>query len=166
LFSIENIAKHHTVCVYREIGCPFKLNTSCSWEGVQSYLKEHAKTAHPGYIFDAPIFRNFLFEGRTVNILSRCGQLFVHYLQFQHGRLYCAVQLIGPSSEASKCKCEFTLHTTNGIERIRKTLFVTGYSGDFETIFNSGIYLGLGEAVTRNFIVDNKLKFTVTLSGV
>jgi hypothetical protein len=47
LFSTEHIAEHHTVCVYGEIGYPFKLNTNRSWNGLQSDLKAHAKAAHP-----------------------------------------------------------------------------------------------------------------------
>jgi hypothetical protein len=52
LFSCENIAEH-AVCVYGEIRCPFKLGKNCSWNGLKSNLKEHAKAVHPGYFAEA-----------------------------------------------------------------------------------------------------------------
>jgi hypothetical protein len=69
-----------------------------------------------------------------VSLMSCEGQLFVHYKRVRDDRFYCAVQLIGTSSEASKYKCEFTLRAANYIEQISKTLLVRGYSEDFETV--------------------------------
>ena len=40
------------------------------------------------------------------------------------------------------------------------------YSEDFETIFNSRKCFCLDEAVVRNFLVENELDLTVTLSTV
>jgi hypothetical protein len=77
--------------------------------------------------------------------------------------LYCAVQLIGTSSKASKYKCEFALRAANGIEQTSTTLLVRDYSEDLETIFNSGKCLCLDEAVVIHYIVENQLKLTVTL---
>jgi hypothetical protein len=82
------------------------------------------------------------------------------------GGYYCAVQLIGTSSEASKYKCEFTLLAANGIEQISNISFVRSYSEDFETIFNSGKCLCLDEVTAQNFLVENTLNLTVTLSKV
>jgi hypothetical protein len=76
-----------------------------------------------------------------VVIVSYFGELFTYYQKLKDGRNYAAVQMIGTSSEASKYKCEFTLRAANGIEQISKTLFVRGYSEEWETIFNSGICL-------------------------
>jgi hypothetical protein len=166
LFSIEHIAKHHAVCVYGEIKCPFKLNWNCSWNGLKSDLKEHAKAAHPGCFFEEPTLRSSLFWDRILTVLSCFGELFVHYKRIVDGRLYYAVQLIGTSSEAFKYKCEFTLRAANGIEQISKTFFVSGYSEDFETIFNSGKCLCLDEVTVKYFLVGNNLNLTVTLSTV
>jgi E3 ubiquitin-protein ligase SIAH1 len=52
LSSIELIAKHHAVCVYGKIKCPFKLNWNCSWKGFKSDLKEYAKAEHAGCFFE------------------------------------------------------------------------------------------------------------------
>ena len=99
--------------------------------------------------------------------ISFCfGELFVLYTCIRDGIFYCAVQLIGTSSEASKYKCEFILFAANGIERMSETLFVGGYLEDFETIFNSGKCLCLDEAVIRHYIVANKLNLIVKLSPV
>jgi predicted small metal-binding protein len=166
LFSIEHIAEHQAVCVYREIKCPFKINWNCSWKGFKSDLKEHAKAAHKESIFETSIFRSVLFEDKIMNFLSYLGELFVHYKRIRDGRLYCAVQLIGTSSEASKYKCEFTLRAANGIEQISKIFLVQGYSEEFETSFNSGKCLCLDEVTVRNFLVGNNLNLTVTLSTV
>jgi len=166
LFSIEHIAEHHAVCVYRKIECPFKLNWNCSWNGFKTDLKEHAKSAHSGSFFEESTLRSFLFWDRMLTVLSCFGELFVHYKRICNGTLYCAVQLIGTSSEATKYKCEFTLRAPNGIEQISNTLFVSSYSEEFETIFNSGKCFCVDEAVVRRYLVDNKLNFTVTLSQV
>ena len=166
LFSIEHIAKHQDACVYGTIKCPFKLNWNCSWKGIKSDLKEHAKTAHTGCYFEEPTLRSSLFWDRILTVLSCFGELFVHYKRIQDGRLSCAVQLIGTSSEASNYKCEFILRAANGIEQISKTFLVLGYSEDWETIFNSGKCLCLDEATVRNFLVGNNLNLTVMLSTV
>jgi E3 ubiquitin-protein ligase SIAH1 len=162
LFSIEHIAKHHARCVYGKIECPFY---NCAWNGLKNNFKEHAKQAHEKSIFWVPTFSSPNISN-AVAIVSNFGELFTYYKQIRDGRYYAAVQLIGTSSEASKYKCEFTLRAANGIEQISKTLFVRGYSEDFETIFNSGICLKLDEDTVKHFIVDNKLNLTVTLSTV
>jgi hypothetical protein len=136
------------------------------WLGLQSDLKEHVKAAHPDTFFEFSKFRAVRYGGRSMGIVSCFGQLFVHYKRVQYGKMYCAVQLVGTSSQASKYKCEFTLRAANGIEQISKTLLVRGYSEEFETIFNSGKCLCLDEAVVRHYIVQNKLNMTVTLSKV
>ena len=166
LFSIEHIAEHQAVCVHGKIKCPFHVNRKCSWKGFKSNLKEHAKTAHPEGYFEESTLRSSLFLDGILTVLSCFGELFVHYKRIQDGTLYCAVQLIGTSSEASKYKSEFTLRATNGIEQISKTFLVQGYSEDWETSFNSGKCLRLDEATVRNFLVGNKLNLTVTLSTV
>jgi hypothetical protein len=33
--------------VYEKINCPFKIRCNCPWQGFKSYMKEHAKAAHP-----------------------------------------------------------------------------------------------------------------------
>ena len=166
LFSIDHIAKHQAVCEYGKIKCPFQINWNCSWKGFTSDLKEHAKTAHTGCFFEKPTLRSSLFWDRILTVLSCFGELFVHYKRIQDGRLYCAVQLIGTSSEASKYKCEFTLRAANGIEQISNTFLVQGYSEDWKTIFNSGKCLRLDEVTVRNFLVGNKINLTVTLFTV
>ena len=166
LFSIEHIAEHHNVCEYRKIKCPFALNMNCTWNGFKSDFEGHAKAAHKEYFFETWAFRSVLFRDRIMNLLSCFSELFVQYKRIRDGRLYCAVQLIGTSSEASKYKCEFTLRAANGIEQISKTLFVRGYSEDFETIFNSKKCLCLDEAVVRHFLVGDKLNLDIKLHRV
>ena len=166
LFSIEHIAKHNAGCVYGKIKCPFKLDMNCSWNGFKNELKEHAKAAHKENFRQSSSFLSFSSVDKIVNIISYFGELFVYYKTILDGKYYCAVQLIGTSSEASKYKCEFTLRAANGIEQISKILFVHAYSEDWETIFNSGKCFCLDEAVVRNFLVGNRLNLTVTLSRV
>jgi len=165
-FSIEHIAEHHAVCVYGKIKCPFKLNKNCSWNGFKSDLKEHAKAAHATDFFELSSIHSSLFEDKIMKLLSCFGELFVQYKRIRDGRLYCAVQLIGTSSEASKYKCESTLRAANDIEQISNTFLVRSYSEDFETIFNSGKCLCLDETVVRNFLVENKLNLFLTVSTV
>ena len=165
LLSIEHIAKHQAVCVYGKIKCPFHLLKVCSWNGFKNDLKEHAKRAHPGNFFEVSTFTSPNLSA-AMGIGSCFGKLFAYYKQTQDGRLYCAVQLIGTNSEASKYKCEFTLRAANGIEQINKTFFVQGYSEDFETIFSSGKYLNIAEGIIKDFVKENKLNLTVTLSRV
>ena len=165
LFSIEHIAEHHHICLYRKIECPFKLNW-CSWNGFKSDLKEHAKAAHPAWFFENSTFRSDIFEDKILRLVSCFGELFMYYKRIQDGRLYGAVQLIGTSSEASKYKCEFTLRAANGVEQISNTFLVRSFTEDFESIFNSGKCLRLDEVTVRNFLVGNNLNLTVTLSTV
>jgi hypothetical protein len=139
---------------------------NCAWNGLKSDLKEHAKAAHPKAFFELSVLRAGTFGDRIVSLISCLGHLFVHYKRIRDGRMYCAVQLIGTCSEASKYKCEFTLRAANGVEQISITLLVRGFSEEFETIFNSGKCLCLDEAVVRHYIVENKLNMTVTLSKV
>ena len=101
-----------------------------------------------------------------MGIASCFGELFTHYKQKLGGSYYCAVQLIGTSSEASKYKYEFILRAANGIEQISKTFFVQGYSEEFDTHFNSGKYLYIAEGIIKDFVQENKLNLTVTLSRV
>jgi hypothetical protein len=181
VFSCEHIAEHHNVCVYREIKCPFKLVANCSWKGLQSDLKEHAKAEHLGSFVEVSAnvnaehaescgeeseFRPIGFQGSFVSLMSFFDQLFVHHKRIRDGRMYCAVQLIGTSNEASNYKCEFALRAANGIEQTNTTLLVRSYSEDLENIFNSGQCLCMDEAVVRRYIVENKLNMTVTLSKV
>jgi E3 ubiquitin-protein ligase SIAH1 len=164
LFSIEHIAKHHAVCVYGKIKCPFHLLKKCSWNGLKSTLKEHAKATHPDNFAENSSF--YIPQLHALGILSCFRELFTYYQQIRDGRLYAAVQLIGTSSEASKYKCEFTLRAANGIEQISKTFLVRGYSEDFEAIFNSGKCLSLEEVTARNFFVKNELNLHMKLSRV
>jgi len=165
LFTVEHINEHNAVCVYGKIKCPFKLNENCPWNSFKSDLKEHVKEAHTDCFTERSKFSSDLF-GDVLTIVSCFGELFVYYKRRQDGRLYCAVQLIGTSSEASKYKCEFTLRATNGVEQIGKTLFVRSYIENFDTNFNSRKCLYLDEVEVRNFIVENRLHLTVTLSTV
>jgi hypothetical protein len=165
LFSIEHITKHHAICVYGKIKCPFHLLKMCSWNGLKNDLKGHAKAAHRGWFWQKPTFLFPLLSEYLV-ILSYFGELFTFYKQKKDGRYYAAVQLIGPSSEASKYKCEFTLRAANGIEQICNTFLVQSYSEDFETIFNSGICLSLDEKTEKHFVKGNEFNMTATLSIV
>jgi hypothetical protein len=164
-FSIEHIAKHYAGCVYGKIKCPLLIILDCSWNGLKNSLKEHVEEAHSQLIFYEPIFSSTMLN--TVGAFLSClGELFVYYKKKNDGRYYCAVQLIGTSSEASKYKCEFTLRAANGIEQISNTFLVQGYSEDWETIFNSGKCLKLDEDTAKHFVEENKLKLTVKLSRV
>jgi hypothetical protein len=164
-FSIEHIAKHQAGCVYGKIKCPLHLLKTCSWNGLKSNLKEHAKAAHPNYFVEVSSF--YIPQiSETLVIVSCFGELFTYYQEIHDGRLYGAVQLIGTSSEASEYKCEFILRAANGVEQISKTFLVHGYSEDWETIFNSGKCLSLEEATARNFFVQNELNLAMKLSRV
>jgi hypothetical protein len=165
LLSIEHIDKHHDVCVYGKIKCPFHIINLCSWNGLKINLKEHAKQAHSKNIINEPTFRSSTLS-TAVAIVSHFGELFTYHKEKKDGRYYCAVQLIGSSSEAPKYKCEFTLLAANGIEMISKIFLVRSHSEDFETIFNSGKCLCLDEVTVKNFLVGNNLNLTVTLSKV
>jgi len=166
LLSIEHIAKHQDVCAYGKIKCPFILEMNCTWNGFKSDLKRHAIAAHTRRFFELPSIRSILYEDRKVNLFSLFGALFVHYKRIRDGRMYCAVKLIGTSSEASKYKYKCTLRSANGVEKISKTLFVRGYSEDWETIFNSGKCFCLDEAVVKQYFVEEELNLIVTLSTV
>ena len=166
LFSIEHIAEHHDVCLYGEIKCPFKTNKNCSWIGFKSDLKKHATAAHSKHLIQCSAFQSTLFQDGNVMLLSCYVELFVRYEGIRDGRLYCVVQLIGTTTEASKYKCVFTLYAANGVEKISKTFFVRSYTEDWETSFNSGKCLRLDEVTVGNFLVDNVLNLTVTLFEV
>ena len=162
LFSIENIAEHKAVCVYGKIKSPFYLFGTCSWNGLKNHLKEHAKAAHPDYVLEeSSLHSPYLSE--ALAILSCFGELFTYYLQKRDGRYYAAVQLIGTSGEASKYKCEFTLHAANGIEHISKTFLVHGSAENFETIFNSGYCFNLDEKTVNIFVEGNELNLYINL---
>jgi len=166
LFSIEHINEHNDFCVYGKIKCPFTLSMNCPWNGFKSDLKEHAKQAHRKCFSEKSKFNSFLFEDKFLQLLYCFGEFFVSYQRIRNGRFYCAVQLIGTSSEASKYECKFTLRAGNGVEPIRKTSCVISYSEDFETCFNSPNCLRLNEEFVRNFLVKSPFDLTVTLSRV
>jgi hypothetical protein len=166
LFSIEHIAEHQAVCVYREIKCPFQIICKCSWKGFKSDLKEHAKTAHTESYLEHSTFVSVVCINRLLSILSCFGELFTYHIQKKCGRYYAGVQLIGTSSEASKYKCEFTLRAKNGIEQISNTFLVQGYSENWETIFNSGKCLRLDEITVNNFKVGDFFHLAVKLCKV
>jgi hypothetical protein len=165
LFSVEHIAKHNAGCVYGKIKCPLFIIWNCSWNGFKNSLKKHVEDEHPKPIVYEPIFSSPVLNTAGI-FVSYFGELFAYYKQKKNGRLYCAVQLIGTSSEASKYKCEFTLRTANGTEQISNTFLVQGYSADWETIFNSGKCLKLDNDTVKHFVEENRLKLTVTLSRV
>jgi hypothetical protein len=128
-------------------------------------LKEHAKAEHRGNFFEVSTFTSpYLVQ--TVGIESCFGELFTYSKHEKDGSYYCAVQLIGTSSEASKYKCEFTLRAANGIEQISNTFLVHGYSDDLETIYNSGKYFHINKEIIKDFVKENKLYLTITLSTV
>jgi E3 ubiquitin-protein ligase SIAH1 len=120
LFSFKNITEHHAVCVHGKINCPFQMTENCSWKGLEGDLKEHAKAKHPNNFHEKSVLQSAYLSDVLV-ILSCFGNLFTFCRKIKDGRLYCAVQLIGKSSEASKYKCKFTLPATNGIEEISTT---------------------------------------------
>ena len=165
LLSIEHIAKHQAGCVFGKIKCPLHLVQTCSWNGLKNNLMEHVKSKHYYNIHQEPKFGSPTLTS-YVTIVPHFGELFTYYKQKKDGRYYCAVQLIGISSEASKYKCEFTLRAANGIEQISNTFLVQGYSEDWETIFNSGICLCFDEKIVRHFLEEGRLKLDVTLSRV
>jgi hypothetical protein len=142
LFSIEHIAEHHVVCVYGNIKCPLQIIGVCSWKGIKSDLKEHAKTAHLKYFHDSSKIHSPHLSESFV-ILSCFGELFVYHQQIHDGRFYGTFKLIGKSSEVYKYKCEFTLRAENGIEQISKTFLLRSSAGDLDISFNSGKFLSL-----------------------
>jgi hypothetical protein len=151
--------------VYGKIKCPFHLVDECSWNGLENDLKEHAKAAHLQSIRDKPTFTSLSLKS-AVLFVSYFGELFTYYRKKRDGIYYCAVQLIGTSSKASKYKCEFTLRAANGIEQISNTFFVQSYSEDWETIFNSGKCLKLDEDTVKPFVEEKQLLLIVSLSRV
>jgi E3 ubiquitin-protein ligase SIAH1 len=165
LFSIEHIAKHQAVCDYGKFKCPLHLFKNCSWNGLKNDLKEHAKAAHPQYLDKGPTFLD-PYISNSLGVVSCFGELFTYYKIIRDARYYAAVQLFGTSKEASKCKCEYTLSATNGIDRISNTFLVQGYSGEFETIFNSGICINLDEKTVKYFVKEDKLQMNMKLSKV
>jgi hypothetical protein len=164
-FSIEHIAKHQARCVYGKIECPSPLLAICSWKGLKEDVKEHVKAEHQINFVEGSTFLDSSLSASWM-FVSYFGEIFVYYKKKRDGRYYAAVQLIGTSSEASKYKCEFTLSAANGIEQISKTLFVRGYSEDWETIFNSGKCFNVDEGTIKIFVVEGKLKMGVELSTV
>ena len=169
LFSNQDIAKHHTVCLYRKFKCPFQLNRECSSKCKKNEMMNHLETAHPSRVVETSTLSSFVMEDfsfRSFKILHCFGELFVHYEQKRDGRYCCTVQPIGTSCEASKYKCEFTLRAANGIEQISNTFLVRGYSEDWETSFNSGKCLCLDVVTVNNFCVYDEFNLTVTLSTV
>jgi E3 ubiquitin-protein ligase SIAH1 len=120
LLSIGHIAEHHAVCGYEKMNCPLQMTKNCSWKGFKSDMKEHVKAAHSEGFFEKSTLRSFQYVD-IMMLISCFDELFVYYQQIRDGKLYCVVQLIGTSSEASKYKCEFTLRAANGIEQINKT---------------------------------------------
>ena len=155
LFSVEHIAKHNAGCVYGKIRCPVNLLNMCSWNGLKNDLKEHAKAAHPDYFLERSTFHDQHISG-ALAVLSCFGELFTYRKQKKDGRYYAAVQLIGTSSEASKYKCEYKFSAANGIDQISYTFLVQGYSGDFETIFKSGICINLDEETLKYFVKEEE----------
>jgi hypothetical protein len=166
LFSIEHIAEHQAVCTYGTMKCPLnKAGTKCPWKGIKSNLEKHAKAAHEGAFDTSPIIEsNLLTDAQAIRFCF--GEIFLHRKVVRDGKFYCAVQLIGPSSQASNYKCEFKLQVANNIEQISKTFTVRSYEEDFETSFDSGKCFRLDDVVVKNFVVDGKLNFTVTLAKV
>jgi hypothetical protein len=165
LFSCKHIAENHAVFVHGKIKCPFHMTENCCWNGLKSDLKEHAKAKHPNNFYESSVLYSVNLSDVVV-VLSCFGNLFTFCRKMKEGRLYCAVQLIGTSSEASKYKCKFTLRATNGIEQIVKTFLVRSSTEQFGTGFNSGKCLNLDEETVRNFLVQNKVNLTITLSKV
>jgi hypothetical protein len=163
-FSVEHIAKHQDDCVYGKIKCPFHLYWQCPWKGFKSNLKEHAQATHPKFFFECSKIRFLKLE--ALAILSCYGEFFTYNQLLRDGEFYGAVQLIGTNSEASKYKCEFTLRAANGVEQISKIFFVRSYTEDWETSFNSGKCLRLGEVTVRKFCVENNLNLSVKLFRV
>jgi hypothetical protein len=80
--------------------------------------------------------------------------------------LYCAIRLIGASSNASNYKYEFKLTAGNGNEEKRGTFFVRKITEDWETIFNSGKCFRVDQVTFSYFVLENKLKLTTILYKV
>jgi hypothetical protein len=141
------------------------MTENCSWNGLTSDFKKHAKAKHQDNYHKSPV----LFSANlsdVVVILSCHGNLFTFCRKLKDGRLYCYVQLIGTSSEASKYKCNFSLRAQNDIEVISKTFLVQSHTVLFGKCFKSGKCLSLDEDTVRNFIVQNKVNLIITLSKV
>jgi hypothetical protein len=152
--------------VYGKIKCPLHFTRGgCPWNGLKDDLKEHVKAEHPKSFLEVSNI-GVPGLGNSHAVISCFGELFTSCLLIRDGRYYEAVQLIGPSSEAAKYKCEFTLIAANGIEQISNTFLVHGYSEDFETIFNSGKCLNLDEETVKHFVVEEKLNMKIKLSRV
>ena len=162
--SIDLIAEHQAGCVYRKFVCPFLINMHCSTKCRKSDMKNHLERAHPGSFMETSKLRSDVFQHMSVTVLFCFGEIFVHHQRKKGGRFYSAVRLIGTNSEASKYKCEFTLRAANGVEQISKTLFVRGYSEDWEAIFNSGKCLRLDEVTVNHFLFEHKVNMTAKLS--
>jgi hypothetical protein len=165
LFSFEHIVEHHAVCLYGENKCPFQVTGNCFWKGLKSDLKEHVIAKHPHIFRETSVLHRLGIINRLM-ILFCYGNLFTFYRKWKDGRIYCAVQLIGTSSEASKYKCQFTLSAENGIEEISKTFLVRSYVENWETIFNSGKCLHLDELTLRTFFAQPNPTLSLTLSTV
>jgi hypothetical protein len=133
---------------------------------MKSDMKDHLEKAHIGSLEETSTLRSDLVQDMGVRVAFCFGELFVHHQRKRDGRYYCAVQLIGTSSEASKYKCEFSLRAANGVEQISKTLVVRSYGEEWETSFNSGKCFCLDEVTVNHFLFENNLNLTTTLSTV
>jgi hypothetical protein len=125
-------------------------------------LEKHATAAHSVQIFKDATFLSSLLQSE-VALVSCFGKVFLYYKKVRDGRCYCAVQLIGPSRQASKFRCEFKLRAANEMEEISRTFLVRSYLEDFETSFNSGKCLRLDDVTVRNFVVEDTLNLTVKI---
>jgi hypothetical protein len=125
-------------------------------------LEKHAKAAHLVNIFKDATFHSGLLQSEVALVFC-FGKVFLYYQIVRDGRCYCAVQQIGPSSQASTYKCEFKLRAANDIEEINKTFLVRSYFEDSNTSFNSGKCLRIDDVTVRNFVVQGKLNLTVII---
>ena len=156
LLSIELIAEHQAVCKHGPIICPLsKTFFTCSWKGVISLLEQHAKATHSAQIIKGATFLSSLLQSEVALVFC-FDKVFLYYKKVRYGRCYCAVQLIGPSSQASKFRCEFKLRAANEMEQMRNIFFVRSYSEDFETSFYSGKCLRLDDITVGNFVVKDR----------
>lgn len=113
VLPLNKITKHESDCHLKPYNCPLMETYRCAWEGTLVSLSTHLNSDHkdkvrPGYYYKTTNTFSFDCNYAEIYCMFAYGEVFrvCHKRDMGNQNTYWSVQLIGPSGESKKYKCE------------------------------------------------------------
>jgi hypothetical protein len=110
--------------------------------------------------------RVFDTKYKYCRVIYALGQVFYQQFNVKGESFYFLVQHVGPANADDKYKYEFTLESSEGVEKVQVSHYVQSVKINSDDITESGKCVRLHYDVVKNFMEGGSLKFEMEICQV